>query len=85
MTLTVSSGAPGSGKGTQCEKICDELDFLHLSAGDLLRAEVKGQSEQGKMIAEMIKNGQIVPAEITVCRVLIYCRPLQSRRREGNL
>jgi UMP-CMP kinase len=61
-------GGPGSGKGTQCEKLTSEFgkDVAHFSAGDLLREHVKSGSKEGNMVAEMIKNGQIVPAEVTV-------------------
>lgn len=41
------AGGPGSGKGTQCAKIVEEYGFTHLSAGDLLRAEIKSGSEFG--------------------------------------
>ncbi len=59
-------GGPGSGKGTQCAKLVEKFGFAHFSAGDLLRAEVKSGSEQGVMIEEMIKEGKIVPGEITI-------------------
>lgn len=59
-------GGPGSGKGTQCAKIVDTFGFVHLSAGDLLRAEIASGNENGTMIANMIKEGKIVPAEVTV-------------------
>ncbi|GAQ89617.1 nucleotide kinase activity [Klebsormidium nitens] len=59
-------GGPGSGKGTQCENIVREYGFVHLSAGDLLRAEMKSGSQYGDMIATMIKEGKIVPSEVTV-------------------
>jgi UMP-CMP kinase len=41
------SGGPGSGKGTQCTKISDTYGFTHLSAGDLLRDEIKSGSKYG--------------------------------------
>eukprot|EP00736_Rhodelphis_marinus_P002188 Rmarinus@m.23759 len=59
-------GGPGAGKGTQCARLVKEYGFRHLSAGDLLRAEIKSGSEQGEMIAHMIKEGQIVPGHITI-------------------
>ncbi|XP_069182034.1 UMP-CMP kinase 1 isoform X2 [Procambarus clarkii] len=63
-------GGPGAGKGTQCEKIVKEFGYVHLSAGDLLREErAKPGSEFGEMIAGHIKNGTIVPVEIT-CSLL---------------
>lgn len=59
-------GGPGSGKGTQCAKIVETFGFVHLSAGDLLRAEINSGNENGTMIQNMIKEGKIVPAEVTV-------------------
>lgn len=59
-------GGPGSGKGTQCSKLVEEFGIIHLSAGDLLRAHMKSGSKDGNMVAEMIKNGQIVPSHVTV-------------------
>lgn len=63
-------GGPGAGKGTQCSKIVDKFGFIHLSAGDLLREErAKPGSEYGELIENHIKNGTIVPVEIT-CSLL---------------
>ncbi|KAF9626386.1 hypothetical protein IFM89_033205 [Coptis chinensis] len=59
-------GGPGSGKGTQCTNIVEHFGFTHLSAGDLLREEIKSGSENGTMIQNMIKEGKIVPSEVTV-------------------
>ena len=59
-------GGPGSGKGTQCANLVKNYGFVHLSAGDLLRGEVNSGSENGQMINELIKQGKIVPAEVTV-------------------
>ncbi|XP_063366772.1 UMP-CMP kinase [Cydia amplana] len=63
-------GAPGSGKGTQCSLISKQYDYVHLSAGDLLREErQRPGSEYGEMIEEKIRNGEIVPVEVT-CSLL---------------
>ncbi|RWR81493.1 UMP-CMP kinase 3 [Cinnamomum micranthum f. kanehirae] len=59
-------GGPGSGKGTQCANIVEYFGYTHLSAGDLLRAEIKSGSENGTMIHNMIQEGKIVPSEVTV-------------------
>lgn len=59
-------GAPGAGKGTQCSFISKEYGFVHLSAGDLLREErQRPGSEYGDMIEQKIRNGEIVPVEVT--------------------
>lgn len=63
-------GAPGSGKGTQCSLIVSKTNFVHLSAGDLLRQEcVTSESQYGSLISTYIKEGKIVPVEIT-CSLL---------------
>ncbi|XP_067678842.1 UMP-CMP kinase-like [Haliotis asinina] len=63
-------GGPGAGKGTQCVRIEKEFGFLHLSAGDLLREErQKKDSKIGNEIEMHIRNGTIVPVEIT-CSLL---------------
>ncbi|KAF0902565.1 hypothetical protein E2562_018061 [Oryza meyeriana var. granulata] len=59
-------GGPGSGKGTQCCNIVEHFGFTHLSAGDLLRAEINSGSENGTMIDTIIKEGKIVPSEVTI-------------------
>ena len=65
-TVVFVLGGPGSGKGTQCANIVEHFGFTHLSAGDLLRAEIKSGSENGTMISNMIKEGKIVPSEVTI-------------------
>jgi UMP-CMP kinase len=63
-------GPPGSGKGTQCARIEKEFDYVHLSAGDLLRTErQRKESEFGELIESHIRNGTIVPVHIT-CKLL---------------
>ena len=60
-------GGPGAGKGTQCANLVRDYGFTHLSAGDLLRAEQDREgSEFGSMIKDYIKEGKIVPMEVTV-------------------
>ena len=59
-------GGPGAGKGTQCALLQDNFGYTHLSAGDLLRAERSSGSKHGALINEYIRDGRIVPVEITV-------------------
>lgn len=54
-------GGPGSGKGTQCDKIVAKYHLTHLSSGDLLRAEVKSGSPRGAQLNKMMENGELVP------------------------
>lgn len=55
------AGGPGSGKGTQCEKIVQKYGYTHLSTGDLLRAEVSSGSERGKKLQAIMEKGELVP------------------------
>ncbi|KAK2072734.1 hypothetical protein P8C59_007071 [Phyllachora maydis] len=67
VTVLFVLGGPGAGKGTQCARLVSEFGFVHLSAGDLLRAEQgRPGSEFGELIQDCIKNGTIVPMEVTV-------------------
>lgn len=60
-------GGPGAGKGTQCATLVRDFGFHHLSAGDLLREEQdRAGSQYGDLIRSYIKEGQIVPMEVTV-------------------
>ncbi|CDY63236.1 BnaCnng41710D [Brassica napus] len=63
------SGAPASGKGTQCELITQKYGLVHISAGDLLRAEIASGSGNGKLAKEYMEKGQLVPDEIVVMMV----------------
>ncbi len=51
----------------QCAKLVQDFGLLHLSAGDLLRAHMKSGTPDGNMVAEMIKQGQIVPSRVRAC------------------
>lgn len=59
-------GGPGAGKTTVCQKLGEKFHAAYYSAGDLLRDEVKKGSEAGRVIAEMIKEGKIVPTQVTI-------------------
>ncbi|KAG9241644.1 adenylate kinase-domain-containing protein [Calycina marina] len=67
VTVLFVLGGPGAGKGTQCANLVRDYNFTHLSAGDLLRAEQDREgSEFGDLIKDYIKEGRIVPMEVTV-------------------
>jgi UMP-CMP kinase len=67
VTVVFFLGGPGSGKGTQSANLVESYGFVHLSAGDLLRAEQeRAGSQYGDMIREYIREGKIVPMEVTV-------------------
>eukprot|EP00946_MAST-07B_sp_MAST-7B-sp1_P003761 g3761.t1 len=60
------TGPPGAGKSTQCAKIAALYGYEHISAGDLLRAEVARGSTDGATIERLIRNGQLVPDDLTL-------------------
>ncbi|GAB4832731.1 hypothetical protein Ancab_006748 [Ancistrocladus abbreviatus] len=63
------SGAPASGKGTQCEMIVQKFGLVHISTGDLLRAEVAAGTEIGNKAKEYMNTGRLVPDEIVTAMV----------------
>ena len=66
MLNIVIFGAPGSGKGTQSDKIIAEYGVEHISTGDVLRAEIKGNTELGKTAAAYINDGMLVPDSLII-------------------
>ena len=59
-------GAPASGKGTQCENIVEKYGVVHISTGDVLRAEVKTGTELGMQAKEAMESGQLVSDELII-------------------
>jgi adenylate kinase len=59
-------GPPGSGKGTQSEKLVERYGLVHLSTGDLLRKERKEQTPLGIEAQKFIDKGQLVPDEVVI-------------------
>ena len=61
MKNIVIFGAPGSGKGTQSDKLIERYGLEHISTGDVLRSEIKKGSELGKTAQGYIDQGQLIP------------------------
>lgn len=59
-------GPPGSGKGTQSEKLISKYGLKHLSTGDLLRSEIAGQTPLGLAAKSFMDKGQLVPDEVVI-------------------
>ena len=59
-------GPPGSGKGTQSEKIIEKYDLIHISTGDLFRKHIGEGTELGKLAQEYIVDGNLVPDELVI-------------------
>ena len=66
MKNIVIFGAPGSGKGTQSDKMIAKYGFEHISTGDVLRNEIKNGTELGTTAKEYIDNGQLIPDELMI-------------------
>ncbi|MCK5776118.1 MAG: adenylate kinase [Bacteroidales bacterium] len=59
-------GPPGSGKGTQAQKLAEKYNLVYISTGKLLRKEVKNKTEIGKKVERHMQLGEIVPDEIAI-------------------
>jgi adenylate kinase len=59
-------GPPGSGKGTQSVRLAEKFNLLHLSTGDMLRAEIAAGTELGKKMSQIMSKGELVPDEVVI-------------------
>lgn len=66
MLNIVLFGPPGAGKGTQSEKLIERYKLVHLSTGDIFRANIKNETELGLLAKSYIDKGQLVPDEVTI-------------------
>jgi adenylate kinase len=76
-------GPPGSGKGTQGERLAARLGVDHIAAGDLLRAEVAAGSPLGEQVKDLIARGELVPDAIIIS--LLLPKVLQSAAAGGYI
>ena len=68
-TYIVLLGPPGAGKGTQAEAVSETLALPHISSGDIFRENIKGQTELGKLAAEYMNKGELVPDDVTIAMI----------------
>lgn len=66
MLNLVLFGPPGAGKGTQSEMITEHFNLVHLSTGDIFRANIGNATELGQLAKSYIDKGQLVPDEVTI-------------------
>jgi adenylate kinase len=59
-------GPPGSGKGTQSVRLAEKFNLIHLSTGDMLRAEISAGTELGKKMSSIMSKGELVPDEVVI-------------------
>lgn len=71
MLNIVLFGPPGSGKGTQSEKIIEKYGLVHISTGDLLREQVAAQTDLGKQAKEIMDKGELVSDKIVIGMIRI--------------
>ncbi|HID53478.1 MAG TPA: adenylate kinase [Anaerolineae bacterium] len=68
-TYVVLMGAPGAGKGTQAKLLQEAVGLPQVSTGDLFRANLKNQTELGKLAQTYMDKGELVPDHVTVAMV----------------
>jgi adenylate kinase len=66
MLNIVLFGPPGAGKGTQSARLIEKYNLVHLSTGDIFRANIKGETELGRLAKSFMDKGQLVPDEVTI-------------------
>jgi adenylate kinase len=66
MLNIVIFGAPGSGKGTQSEKIAERYGLQHVSTGEILREEIASSTELGKLAESYMSKGELVPDHVVI-------------------
>lgn len=66
MVNLILFGPPGSGKGTQADKLVEKYELIHISTGDLFRYEMKNDTELGLRAKSYMAKGELVPDEVTV-------------------
>ncbi len=74
MLNIVLFGPPGAGKGTQSAKLIEKYGLVHLSTGDIFRANIKGGTELGNLAKSYIDKGQLVPDEVTIKMLESECQ-----------
>lgn len=66
MLNIVLFGPPGAGKGTQSERMIEKYGLTHLSTGDIFRANIKEQTQLGKLAKSYMDEGLLVPDSVTI-------------------
>ena len=83
MNVLIFLGPAGSGKGTQAQFLKDSLNYEHLSTGDLLRAEIKSNSELGQQVQSVINSGNLVSDDIILNIIKKNITGLKSSNKTG--
>ena len=75
-------GGPGSGKGTQSEKLIDKYGLHHISTGEVLRDHIKRETELGKIAKQYIDEGQLIPDDLMI-RILDDVLEKEAKDKPG--
>ena len=83
MLNIVLFGPPGAGKGTQSERLIEKYGLTHLSTGDIFRANIKGETELGKLAKSYMDQGHLVPDSVTID--MLRAEVLKSNSSKGYI
>ncbi len=72
-------GAPGAGKGTQAQRLVNELGYVQISTGDILRENVKNETELGKKAKSYMEAGELVPDELIISMIEEKLKELKDK------
>jgi adenylate kinase len=62
-------GPPGAGKGTQAERLADQIGLVHVSSGDIFRENLKDETDLGKLAKGYMSRGELVPDNVTIAMI----------------
>ncbi len=79
MKYVVIFGPPGSGKGTQSDKIIEKYGYAHISTGDVLRDEISANTELGQKANTFIKDGQLVPDDLIIKMLAVTLDDIKAK------
>lgn len=83
MLNIVLFGPPGAGKGTQSERLIEKYGLTHLSTGDIFRANIKGETDLGKLAKSFMDLGHLVPDSVTID--MLRAEVLKSNSAQGYI
>ena len=83
MLNIVLFGAPGCGKGTQAARLKEKYGINHVSTGEIIRNEIKNETELGLQVAAAIKRGELAPDEVVINIIANYVR--ENKECTGNI
>ena len=83
MLNIVLFGAPGCGKGTQAARLKEKYGINHVSTGEIIRNEIKNETELGKEVSAAIQRGELAPDEVVINIIANYVR--ENSECAGNI